>query len=246
MRRVAITGMGIVSSIGNNSQEVLASLREGRSGIVRAEEYAEIGFRCQVHGAPDIDVESMVDRRAMRFHGGGTLLALAWGIVVYLVNPSFFWWLSPILTALVLAVPVSVLTSQLWLGRAARRLGLFLTPEETDPPAELRTLQTYLQQNLANRPAQPGFVRAVVDPRVHQLHLSQIGKPRRVTAGIRQRRQELLDKALQDGPQTLTDRDKRELLGDPASLRALHLAVWQLPAGKPAQQWNLPLFSSTA
>jgi len=64
--------MGIVSSIGNNSQEVLASLREGRSGIVRAEEYAEIGFRCQVHGAPDIDVESMVDRRAMRFHGGGT------------------------------------------------------------------------------------------------------------------------------------------------------------------------------
>src|SRR5690606_34702050 len=72
MRRVAITGMGIVSSIGNNSQEVLASLREGRSGIVRAEEYAEIGFRCQVHGAPDIDVESMVDRRAMRFHGGGT------------------------------------------------------------------------------------------------------------------------------------------------------------------------------
>jgi 3-oxoacyl-[acyl-carrier-protein] synthase-1 len=64
--------MGIVSSIGNNTQEVLASLREGRSGIVKAEKYAELGFRCQVHGAPDIDVESMIDRRAMRFHGGGT------------------------------------------------------------------------------------------------------------------------------------------------------------------------------
>ncbi len=72
MRRVAVTGMGIVSSIGNNIEEVLSSLREGRSGIVRAEKYAEIGFRCQVHGAPDIDVESLVDRRAMRFHGGGT------------------------------------------------------------------------------------------------------------------------------------------------------------------------------
>ena len=72
MKRVVVTGMGIVSSIGNNSQEVLASLREGRSGIVRADRYAELGFRCQVHGAPDIDVESMIDRRAMRFHGGGT------------------------------------------------------------------------------------------------------------------------------------------------------------------------------
>src|SRR3990167_9731938 len=72
MRRVVVTGMGIVSSIGNNTQEVLASLREARSGIVRADKYAELGFRCQVHGAPSIDVEAMVDRRAMRFHGGGT------------------------------------------------------------------------------------------------------------------------------------------------------------------------------
>jgi 3-oxoacyl-[acyl-carrier-protein] synthase-1 len=64
--------MGIVSSIGNNTQEVLASLREARSGIVRADKYAELGFRCQVHGAPSLDVEAMVDRRAMRFHGGGT------------------------------------------------------------------------------------------------------------------------------------------------------------------------------
>ena len=72
MRRVVVTGIGIVSSIGNNSQEVLASLREGRSGVVRAEKYAELGFRSQVHGAPTLDPESMVDRRAMRFHGGGT------------------------------------------------------------------------------------------------------------------------------------------------------------------------------
>ncbi|MBA8837025.1 beta-ketoacyl-ACP synthase I [Ochrobactrum sp. RH2CCR150] len=72
MRRVVVTGMGIVSSIGNNTEEVTASLREAKSGISRAEEYAELGFRCQVHGAPKIDVESLVDRRAMRFHGRGT------------------------------------------------------------------------------------------------------------------------------------------------------------------------------
>jgi 3-oxoacyl-[acyl-carrier-protein] synthase-1 len=72
MRRVVVTGMGIVSSIGNTTQEVLASLREAKSGIVRADKYAEIGMRCQVHGAPALQPEEVVDRRAMRFHGGGT------------------------------------------------------------------------------------------------------------------------------------------------------------------------------
>ncbi len=72
MRRVVVTGMGIVSSIGNNTQEVLASLHEAKSGIVRADKYAELGFRSQVHGAPTLDPEHMIDRRALRFHGGGT------------------------------------------------------------------------------------------------------------------------------------------------------------------------------
>ncbi|HWF95623.1 MAG TPA: beta-ketoacyl-ACP synthase I [Xanthobacteraceae bacterium] len=71
MRRVVVTGMGIVSSIGNNTQEVLASLREAKSGIVRADKYVELGFRCQVHGAPSLDSEGVIDRRAMRFLGGG-------------------------------------------------------------------------------------------------------------------------------------------------------------------------------
>ncbi|HTV27982.1 MAG TPA: beta-ketoacyl-ACP synthase I [Xanthobacteraceae bacterium] len=71
MRRVVVTGMGIVSSIGNNTQEVLASLREAKSGIVRADKYAELGFRCHVHGAPTLDASEAVDRRAMRFLGGG-------------------------------------------------------------------------------------------------------------------------------------------------------------------------------
>jgi 3-oxoacyl-[acyl-carrier-protein] synthase-1 len=71
MRRVAVTGMGIVSSIGNNCQEVLASLREAKSGIVRAEKYAELGFRCQVHGEPHLDWETQVPRKARRFMGDG-------------------------------------------------------------------------------------------------------------------------------------------------------------------------------
>jgi 3-oxoacyl-[acyl-carrier-protein] synthase-1 len=71
MRRVVVTGMGIISSIGNSAQEVLASLREAKSGIVKADKYAELGFRCQVHGAPKIDWEAMIDRKIKRFMGAG-------------------------------------------------------------------------------------------------------------------------------------------------------------------------------
>jgi len=71
MRRVVVTGMGIVSSIGNNTQEVLASLREAKSGIVRAEKYAELGFRCQVHGAVNLEWENMIPRKPRRFMEAG-------------------------------------------------------------------------------------------------------------------------------------------------------------------------------
>ena len=71
MRRVVITGMGIVSSIGNNTQEVLASLYEAKSGISRAEKAAELGFRSQVHGAPTLNPAEVIDRRAMRFLAEG-------------------------------------------------------------------------------------------------------------------------------------------------------------------------------
>ena len=77
MRRVVITGMGIVSSIGNNVQEVTASLREAKSGIVKAPEYAEMGFRSQVHGAPRLDWEEVLDRKVRRFMGAGS----AWNYI---------------------------------------------------------------------------------------------------------------------------------------------------------------------
>ena len=71
MRRVVITGLGIVSSIGNNKEEVAASLREGRSGIEFSQEYADLGFRSQVHGTVKLDLDAAVDRKARRFMGDG-------------------------------------------------------------------------------------------------------------------------------------------------------------------------------
>lgn len=70
-RRVVVTGLGIVSSIGNNKKEVEASLREGRSGIVASEVYTEMGFRSQVHGALNIDLKELIDRKVKRFMGDG-------------------------------------------------------------------------------------------------------------------------------------------------------------------------------
>ncbi len=77
MRRVVITGLGIVSSIGNTAEEVTASLKESRSGIVFAPDYAEHGFRSQVKGQPNIDIAEHVDKRALRFMGDGA----AWNYI---------------------------------------------------------------------------------------------------------------------------------------------------------------------
>ena len=77
MRRVVITGLGIVSPIGNNADEVTDSLRNGRSGIVFAPEYAERGFRSQVHGMPQIVLADHIDKRNLRFMGPGA----AWNFI---------------------------------------------------------------------------------------------------------------------------------------------------------------------
>jgi 3-oxoacyl-[acyl-carrier-protein] synthase-1 len=77
LRRVVVTGMGIVSCIGKNQDEVLESLREGRSGISFSEDYAERGFRSHVHGKPDIDIAAHVDKKLLRFMGDGA----AWNYI---------------------------------------------------------------------------------------------------------------------------------------------------------------------
>ena len=77
MRRVAITGMGIVSSLGNNAQEVSTALAEGKSGISAMPQFAELGFRSQVAGQPSLNVEEAVDKRVRRFMGDGA----AWNYV---------------------------------------------------------------------------------------------------------------------------------------------------------------------
>ncbi len=71
MKRVVVTGLGIVSSLGDNAQQVLESLQEAKSGISEAPDYKELGFRCQVHGNPKLNWEDVIDRKVKRFMGAG-------------------------------------------------------------------------------------------------------------------------------------------------------------------------------
>ena len=104
-------------------------------------------------------------REAARRHGLHTLLAVGWGGAVYWLAPSYIWWLLPMIGALVLAVPISVYSSRVSIGRALRRARLFLIPEEADPPQELQTVRAH-----ADPPGNaPGFLEAVVDPHINAL-----------------------------------------------------------------------------
>ena len=75
MKRVVVTGLGVVSSIGNNAAEVTQSLREGKSGIEFVPQYKELGFRSQIAGTLKINVDELVDRRLRRFMGDGAAFA---------------------------------------------------------------------------------------------------------------------------------------------------------------------------
>ncbi len=190
-------------------------------------------------------------REAIRHHGVDTVVASAWGAMLYWLNPHYFWWVTPIVGALMLSVPVSVLTSRVTLGAATRRRRLFLIPEESDPPAELRDMAALLAGAEAAAAAVPpaerdGFVRAVVDPYLNAVHRALLGRRRTVRPTIRAARRGLVDRALADGPASLTARERRVLLLDPDMTEELHRRVWELPDRERAARWGRPRADGSA
>jgi membrane glycosyltransferase len=188
---------------------------------------------------------------ALRHHGLDTVVAAAWGLGMHWLSPQYFWWLTPIVVALVLSVPSSVLASRVGLGDRARRKGLFVTPEESETPQELRDLGDELATAAARRATLPaaesdGFVRAVVDPYVNALHRSLLGPPRSLRASIRARRQELAERAYAEGPSTLSAAERRVLLYDPQVMTDLHRHVWALTASEKAARWGRPASGNRA
>jgi membrane glycosyltransferase len=164
-------------------------------------------------------------REALRRHGAHTLLGVLWAAGVYWLNPSFLWWLLPIVGALILSIPLSVFTSRLGLGRRLRAARLFLIPEESHPPTEIRAMM----QAVAAAPAPPGFVDAVVDPAINALACAAAVARFTRTGQLPNPRLQKVDVALVEGPDALTAGSKLRLLGDPIALSRLHWRVWTSP-----------------
>jgi membrane glycosyltransferase len=184
-------------------------------------------------------------REAIAHHGFDTVFATAWGMSLYLLNPHYFWWVTPIIGALFLSIPFSVYASRVRLGTRARTLGLFLIPEESDPPAELRDLDANLRQAERDVTQLPHaetdrFVRVAVDPFVNATHRSLLGRPRRLRPPLLAARVDLLNRVLLGGPRELSPDERRVLLSDPALVDRLHVAVWALSDAARAAQWGRP------
>ncbi|GIW43971.1 MAG: glucans biosynthesis glucosyltransferase H [Candidatus Binatia bacterium] len=182
---------------------------------------------------------------ALRHHAWDSLWASAWGLGLYWLNPGYFWWLTPIIAALILAVPLSVWVSRVRWGDRARRLGLFLIPEEVQPPSELVALEQHWQRLMRESAKLPnaereGFVRGVVDPFMNAWHRALLGGPRRLRESVRARRREWMEKVLEAGPQALPPRERRYLMYDPEVVAALHESVWSLEEESLLTAWGRP------
>jgi membrane glycosyltransferase len=134
-----------------------------------------------------------------------------------------------VVCALALSIPISVYSSRVSVGRAFRRAGLLLIPEEVDPPGELRAIGAHAN----TAAAAPGFVDAVVNPHVNAIASAVSCARTKVSPRAHVRRQNAVALALKEGPQALTDRQKLFLLSDALALSLLHFDVWTSAAANP-------------
>jgi membrane glycosyltransferase len=160
---------------------------------------------------------------AARRHWASTLLGVVWLVLLLATTPKLVWWFSPVLAGFLLAIPISVLSSRVTLGRWARKHRLLLTPEEVDPPQILVTLEREMElaARLPWAVERNGLELVIEDHAVRTMHFSMLseGEPK---DELRRHYLEGLEiKYRHDGAQSLTKREKRDLLLEADSIRAL-------------------------
>lgn len=164
-------------------------------------------------------------KEAILAHWAQTLTGIVAGFLSFRYVPSFFWWFTPVLGGLVFAIPLSMLSSSSALGLAAKKLGLFLTPDESHPPDVIR----YLRANLALAGEHDGGEqeehRKIADPGACALHLALL--PHRVSKKrVRHQLKALVYQVVEDGAGSLSQNDKRALVADPEALLRIHTLAW--------------------
>jgi membrane glycosyltransferase len=194
---------------------------------------ALLGFAVQWKSPPRDDAETPW-LEALRRHGAGTVLGLCWLGVVYWLNPTFLPWLLPVAGALAIAIPLSVWSSRVRLGRHAREHRLFLIPEESLTPRELR----WLRAGMKRAPRYADFREAAVEPGPNAL-LCAVGRHRAhpLPRTMAQHRR-LAEDAVSRGPKDLSEIERNTLLADPRALSHLHLRLWNARHAHP--DWKLP------
>ena len=179
------------------------------------------GWRIQWRSPARADA-STTWSEAVRRHGLQTAIGATWLVVVAQGAPDFLPWLIPVAAGLVLAIPLSVLTSSAVAGRALRRAGLLLTPTETRIPREVEAAEQYAG---CARPL-ARFADTIVDPDLHALARTVARRRSPLAAGLRHER---VERALRLGPQALGAPEQLILLGDLDALDHLHRAVRTTP-----------------
>ncbi|MCU0734308.1 MAG: glucans biosynthesis glucosyltransferase MdoH [Methylotetracoccus sp.] len=164
-------------------------------------------------------------KEAILAHGGQTLIGLLVGVVSYLYVPSFFWWFTPVLAGLVFAIPLSILSSSTALGLLAKKLGLFLTPDESNPPDVIRYLRANLEAASATEDGERDEQQKIADPAVCALHMALL-PDRLAKKRVRHQLKALVYQAVEEGPASLSSSDKRALVADPESLLRIHTLAW--------------------
>jgi membrane glycosyltransferase len=189
---------------------------------------------------------------AFQRHWGHTLIGAVWGAFMWRLEPTLFWWFTPVLAGMTLSIPLSVLTSRRNLGNHARSLGLFLTPEETKPPAEIISLRSHLRIHELTgdtRPLRPhaGLAEAILDPYVNAIHVSLLREKQLNPVYAEQLSslgaggeevQALGEKLLAEGPDQLTVAERMRVMADQRVMVWLHQQMWQRPGESLATWWR--------
>jgi membrane glycosyltransferase len=193
----------------------------------------------------DRGVQGTTWENAFRNQWWQTACGLAGGWLVWRLSPNAFWWFSPLFFGLSLAIPMSVWTSRVSWGAAARRVGLFLTPEETFPPPELVELRGRLAAR--DHPNSTTLEESVVDPYINAIHVSLLREtmlqPDAAQAlaklGVGKPHIRLLaENVLANGFKALNQADQKLVLNDADTMSWLHRQLWLRPESTVAQSWR--------
>jgi membrane glycosyltransferase len=190
---------------------------------------------------------------AVQRHWGHTLIGVVWGWFTWKLDPGLFWWFTPVLAGLVFSVPLSVLTSRRSLGAWAKSAGLFLTPEETQPPLELVSLRSRMKIHELTEDETPrcrvhaGLAAAVLDPYVNAVHVTLLREKQlnpvyaehfaKLGVGTDAVR-ELGEKLLAGGPEKLKPSERLVVMADQRVMVWLHQQAWLRPEEKLAPWWK--------